>query len=280
MEKTKILTASFMDILFDGRNKAYGAYELRTTYDKRMLKAIAITTCFVLAVVCVVYIKNTFAANNKSEFRSVEHTIVDIKAIDEKPEPEKLPPPPVTKPIDVPKVQTVKLTTPVVVDNKDVVEPPPTQSELAEARIGTITQAGVKDASFVLPIESIDNDKGIILVKKPDPDENIIVRDVNIEASYFGGNAAWIRFLERNLRGEVPVEKGASPNSYKVIIEFVVDVDGTVSQIKPLTSLGYGMEEEAMRVIKKSGKWKPAVLKGREVKAYRKQPITFRVLDQ
>ncbi|WP_409965983.1 hypothetical protein PIECOFPK_02390 [Mycovorax composti] len=55
-------------------------------------------------------------------------------------------------------------------------------------------------------------------------------------------------------------------NSYK---------GGNVSDVKPLTSLGYGMEQEAIRVIKKSGRWKPAIQNGREVKSFRKLPVKF-----
>jgi len=65
-----------------------------------------------------------------------------------------------------------------------------------------------------------------------------------------------------------------------VIIEFVVDLDGSMSRIKALTSLGYGMEEEAIRVIKKAGKWSPAIWQGEPVKAYRRQQITFDITGE
>ncbi|MCH5683060.1 energy transducer TonB [Niabella sp. W65] len=100
---------------------------------------------------------------------------------------------------------------------------------------------------------------------------------VEIEAAYMGN---WKSFLERNLVGEVPVDNGAAPGKYTVIIQFVVDVDGSISDIRPLTNLGFGMEQEAIRVIKKSGKWKPAFQNSQEVKAFRKQPITFQVVEQ
>ncbi|HEX2629304.1 MAG TPA: energy transducer TonB, partial [Chitinophagaceae bacterium] len=67
--------------------------------------------------------------------------------------------------------------------------------------------------------------------------------------------------------------------TYTVIIQFVVDVDGSVSNIVPLSDKGYGLEQEAIRVLKQSKKWKPAIQNGRQVKAYRKQPITF-VIDE
>ena len=107
-----------------------------------------------------------------------------------------------------------------------------------------------------------------------------IFTKVEKDAAYPGGAAAWRNFLERNLRGEVPVDNGAGPGNYTVITQFVVDRDGNVSDVKAISNLGYGMEEEAARVIKKSGKWTPAVQNGRNVNAYTKKPITFQVLEQ
>jgi protein TonB len=63
------------------------------------------------------------------------------------------------------------------------------------------------------------------------------------------------------------------------MIQFVVDLEGKVSDIKPLTNFGYGMEEEAMRVIRRATKWEPAIQNGHPVKAYRKQPVTFVIED-
>jgi protein TonB len=60
-----------------------------------------------------------------------------------------------------------------------------------------------------------------------------------------------------------------------VVIQFIVDKNGSVTQLTPITHFGYGMEEEVMRVIQKSPKWRPAMQNGKPVKAYRKQPITF-----
>ena len=64
------------------------------------------------------------------------------------------------------------------------------------------------------------------------------------------------------------------------MIQFVVDVEGNVSDIKPLTNHGYGLEQEAVRVLKKAAKWEPAIQNGVKVKAYRKQVITFQVLGE
>jgi len=103
-----------------------------------------------------------------------------------------------------------------------------------------------------------------------------IFSKVEVDAVYPGN---WRSYLERNLNGSVPVDNGVKPGNYTTIIQFIVDKDGNTSDFKALTHHGYGMEEEALRVVKASGKWKPAVQNGREVKAFRKQPITFQIVE-
>jgi antitoxin component YwqK of YwqJK toxin-antitoxin module len=95
------------------------------------------------------------------------------------------------------------------------------------------------------------------------------------EAEFSGGSSAWTKFLNRNLNPNLPAKNGAPTGQYKIMIQFIVDKDGKVYDIKPLTKFGFGMEEEVMRIIKLSPKWIPAQQYGRKVKAYRKQPITF-----
>ena len=102
---------------------------------------------------------------------------------------------------------------------------------------------------------------------------------VEVEASYPGGVNEWISFLQKNLNAETPVNNNAPAGKFTVLVQFIVDKDGSISEIKPLTSLGYGMEQEVVRILKQSGKWTPAIQNGRPVKAYRKQPVTFQVED-
>jgi hypothetical protein len=100
---------------------------------------------------------------------------------------------------------------------------------------------------------------------------------VDIEASFPGGDAAWKKFLEKNLRGEVAAENGAPAGIYMVLVQFIVDKEGNVSGIKCLTNWGYGMEKEVLRLLRISPKWSPAIQNGRAVKAYRRQPVTFMI---
>lgn len=103
---------------------------------------------------------------------------------------------------------------------------------------------------------------------------------VEIEASYPGGSVAWVKYLQKNLKANVPLKNDAPSGSYLAFVLFVVDTDGSVSNVKPITRFGYGIEDEVVRVIEQSGKWIPATRNGVALKAYRKQPITFLVSSE
>jgi len=266
MDTNKILSANLLDLVFDNRNKEYGAYELRKHYHIRITKALVFTGLFVAIAFTGVVMANKLKPNEKKANAIRQVTIVSIP--DEK-KPEPLPEPE-RKPVP-PQVQTVQHTQYVIADDKDVVEPPPTKEDIDVSMIGTENIDG-DIADGTITIEAIDGNKDII-EKKIEKDEGPL-SIVEIDAKFLGN---WIRFLERNLNGDVSVDNGAPAGSYTVIIQFVVDIDGSISDIKALTNHGYGLEQEAIRVIKKATKWEPAFQNGRQVKAYRKQPITFRV---
>lgn len=97
------------------------------------------------------------------------------------------------------------------------------------------------------------------------------------EEAKFPGKDGWRLFLERNLDGSAPIRNGATGGRATVIVQFIVEKDGTLTNIKALTNNGYGTEEEVIRLLKKSPKWIPAKKYGRVVKAYRKQPVTFQI---
>lgn len=276
METTKILTANLLDIVFDGRNKSYGAYELRKNYQQRMTKAMLLTAGICIIIGGSALLKNAFSKAEPPPLVKIYDNLVieDIKPVEEK-LPEPLPPP--APKIEVPKIKSITFTTPVLTD-KEMVTLPPTQDELIETKISNITQDGIKDIGIVVTPQSLEDGKGLVVsTRKEEIDYTQTFIKVEIDASYTGD---WKRFLERNLSGEVPIDNGAAPGTYTVMIQFIVDTDGSVSDIKPLTQHGYGMEQEAIRVIKKSGKWKPAIQNNRQVKAYRRQPVTFQVMEQ
>lgn len=133
---------------------------------------------------------------------------------------------------------------------------------------------------FVFQVLSNDKegakDPGVVETRKSEPEPETFTK-VEINPAYPGGREAFNSFLHRNLNIQVPVDNGIKSGEYTTVVQFIVDRQGNVSDVKPITKFGYGMEDEAVRVIKKSGKWKPAIQNGRAVKAYIKQPVTFRV---
>jgi periplasmic protein TonB len=268
MEANKILSADLLDLVFDNRNKEYGAYDLRRTYERRIKKALLITA-FVFVAIAAAFFANSTKTNYDDKPQVTVVTIDPLEPEEEEPplpEPERPQPPPEQQ-------QVERFLEPEIVE-KDVVEPPPTQDELAVAKIDEFDQKGVEDKGIV-DEKAVDNDKGIVEGKKTaEPDEPF--RTVEVPAKFIGD---WARFLLRNLNGQIPVDNGAPAGMHRVMIRFVVDKEGNVSDIVPLTNLGFGMEQEAIRVLKKAPKWKPAIQNGYEVKAYHTQLITFEISE-
>ena len=106
-------------------------------------------------------------------------------------------------------------------------------------------------------------------------DSTRIFEKVEIEASFPGSESGWRQYLVRNLNANTPVDNGAPVGKYTVWAQFIVDKTGAISDVKALTTLGYGMEQEVLRIIRKGPNWVPAYQSGRAVKAYRRQPVTF-----
>jgi hypothetical protein len=107
------------------------------------------------------------------------------------------------------------------------------------------------------------------------PVDSAAFTKVDVEAEFPGGQPGWNKFLQKNLNADIPVDNDAPAGKYTVLVRFVVSKDGSITDIKALTKNGYGLEEEVIRIIEKSGKWTPAIVNGKAVNAYRKQPITF-----
>lgn len=264
MDTNKILSSSLLDIVFDNRNKDYGAYELRATYTKRIKKALIVTGSLFTLIIAGV----AFASSQKKSAppRDImkEYTLEAIKEDLPIPPPEEIPP------AEQPQVKTEAYVVPVLADVVD--EPPPTQAQVEVAAIGTQKIDGV--ISEVPTEVEIPGDKtGIVDIPKPKEPE--IWTSVEIPAKFDGD---WKRFLEKNLNPQAAVDNGAPAGRYTVRIKFVVDKEGNVSDIVPLTNHGFGMEEEAVRVLKKAKKWEPAIQNGFKVKAYHTQLITYEVV--
>lgn len=275
MEVNKILSSDLLDLLFEDRNKAYGAYDLRRTYNKRLKTALLWT-----AAVALLALGGSLLAGElkkgKGKVDVKELVLTELKQEEEK-KPEPPPPPPPKQ--EPPKVEMTKFTPPKIVKDEEVKKEdiPPEQEKLEDTKIALENQEGIKDLDIAPAV--VDEGKKVIEEKKED-DENKVFEKVEVEASFKGGEGAWRKYLERNLDANTPVENGAPAGSYTVIVQFIVDKEGRISDVKAITSHGYGMEDEAVKIIRKGPDWVPAVQNGRNVKAYRKQPITFVVSEE
>ena len=282
MDANKILGSSDLDILFDGRNKEYGAYDLRKTYAKRIRFALL----GMLGVV-VVFVGAMFIKPKKAEVVGPKYEVKDVKIENYKkpPPPKKAPPPPPPPKAAPPKIEMKQFTVPKVVKDELVKpdEKPPKQNE--KITIGPVTQHGLKmDGALAAPPEV----KGIGGTGKGpgaggtgDGDYNKEFTSVQVEATYPGGPAAWKKYLERNLRNQTPVDNGAPPGQYVVVVSFLVAKDGTTSEVKAISAPDpdYGTSAEAVRVIERSGKWNPAIQNGRSVIYREKQKVIFQVSE-
>ncbi len=275
MEANKILKTDFLDLLFEDRNKAYGAYELRRSYNKRILTALGVT----LGVGLLIFLSSFLAASNEDDSAAINIKDVELINVKEEPPPVEPPPPPPPKTEPPPKVEMTKFTPPEIVKDEEVKKEdiPPDVEKLEETKIDVINQEGIKSSDIAVPV--VDEGKAVVVVKDETNYDQKFTK-VEVEADFPGGMGAWRKFLERNLSADVATSAGAPAGSYTVVVQFIVDKEGNVSEVKAQTSHGYGMEEEAVRVIKRSGKWTPAIQNGRQVKAYRKQPVTFMVTEE
>ena len=272
MESSTILTADVLDIIFEGRNKEYGAYDLRRTYNRRLTVSITV----MLSVLLLLCLGFAFAGEKKEKLTQVIiPNDLELQKIKEE-QPEEIPPPPPPKQPEPPRVEMTRFTPPRIVHDEEVKEDekPPETDKLEDTRISTLNQEGLKDDNIVAPpIEQ--SDKGVIVApQKEEEDWNKVFTKVEIESMYPGGMPAWQRYLNKNLH----FSQEAIDNEVQgtVVVKFIVDIDGSVSDVEVLSG-PQELRAEAVRVIKKSGKWSPAIQNGRQVKSVKTQPITFRL---
>ena len=275
MEPKKILESDLLDILFEGRNKEYGAYELRKKYNKRIMLALGITIAVALLAVGGSLIAQNIntTSDDMSEVRDV-----NLKNIEEPPPPPPVPPPPPKTPPPPPEVELTKFTPPIIKKDEEVKEQEmPPQDELKDTKIAEINQEGDKDMNIVIP-PVVEESKGTVV--GPTIDENQVFTKVEIEARV--DIKMWRRHLETNLQRyiEDARDAGMAPGQYTVNVRFLVERDGSVTDVQALTDPGYGLSKGAVDVLRKGPKWTPGVQNGRNVRSYQTQPITFLLTEE
>ncbi|MFN5649745.1 MAG: energy transducer TonB [Sphingobacteriales bacterium] len=284
MDPNKIKDAELIDIVFEGRNKEYGAYELRKKYNKRLTTALAITMALGALIFLTAFIANV-ATKSKGKVEVAEVQLEQIQQEEQKNEP---PPPPPPKPPEPPKVEMAKFTPPKVVKDEEVKEEekPPEVEKLEDTKIGTVNQEGQKDEGIVAP--PVEDKGGVVEAPKVE-DEDKVFQKVEIDAEFPGGTGAWTKYVSREIErnSDEIMEDGKSGT---VVVLFIVDKEGAVSEVRALpcgeagvpncVGPGSKLAEVAVAAIKKGPKWKPAIQNGKSVKAYRRQPVTYRIEEQ
>lgn len=106
------------------------------------------------------------------------------------------------------------------------------------------------------------------------------IKHDSIPAAFNGGQKAWRHFLEKNLHPETPAVNGAKPGVYVVVISFLVDTAGKVSEVRVINDPGYGMAEDVLKAFSHTPDWIPATIDSRPVMYRQKQNFTYQVSEQ
>lgn len=271
--KLDLFKLEWLDVVFAGRNKSYGAYELRRENSKTTNKALIIgATLFILAISSPLIAKYIagFAPEEEEKVIETEVVLAPPPPIDES-----VPPPPPEPP--KPKVDQVRFPPPVVVPEAEVQdEEPPTIEELKVADPGQKTIAGDPTADI-----RIDEPVGEAPKEAAVTEDNGIRDFASVEVlPEFpgGGMPAFIKFLSKNYR--YPAMAREQGVSGRVIMSFVVEKDGSLTDIKVIRDLGLGTGEEAIRLLKSSPKWKPGIQNGRPVRVAYTLPFKLDLAGQ
>ena len=276
MKESYLFDVSFNNVVFAGRNKSYGAYELRLLYNKHILAAaIMATTVFSAGIGWPIFNKAKTDINSPTvpyPKKGIIEIIPDVLIL---PPPlskeEVVPEPPKPQPVQQTQ-KTVAYTNPKVVkDNQPVTGPEmPDQQELAQAIIGTTTQQG----------ETASGQNASVIEESPSggaggtaTEENMI-HDFVAEMPYFeGGEAGLLKYIGRKIK--YPREAVSEQVEGVVVVSFVVDRSGAITNATILKGLGYGTDEEALRVINSMPKWTPGKQNGKPVAVRYTLPIRF-----
>ncbi|WP_300564847.1 energy transducer TonB [Flavobacterium sp.] len=263
--KLDLLKPQWLDLVFEGRNKKYGAYELRKENPKTSIKALlggAIVFALAIGLPLLLDMIPSDEAKN-----TLDEKVVLVNIEKPKEDPLKPPPPPPEPP--KPKIDEVKFVKPEVVKAKEVVEEVKTIEDLKDKNIASKDQKGDKDADIVIDQPTGEGDKDAEIV-----DNNIYSSaGIEVQPDFPGGMANFYKYVGNNFRKDDIAEKLNGSLKGRIFVEFVVEKDGSLTDIKVLRDLGYGTKEEALRVLRSSPKWKPGVQNGKTIRVKYSLPI-------
>ncbi|MFD2570586.1 TonB family protein [Spirosoma soli] len=254
------------ELIFADRNQAYGAFDLRRHYKPTLTRALGLGVgLFLLGLLAPMLYNRLRPVAAATEFMQ-EIKLEDVSVPEEK---VPLPIPPVEIPNAYP---TVKNVMPVVVMDAPEEMPVATVEELAEATSGQETTEGTGDIEVIAPPEAAEPTVEERAVEVAPKTEDIFIR-VEQEPQYPGGLDALRNFLSKNL--QYPKSAASAGVSGKVYISFVINTDGSLTDVQVLKGIGFGCDEEATRVIQKMPHWKPGKQSGRPVRVKYNLPIAL-----
>lgn len=259
--KLDIYKQKWIDMVFEGRNKAYGAYVLRKENPKVTLIALFIGAAIFASLLALPMLD--WSSDNDEVEEKV--TMVDMAKLAAPPveEPKPLIPPPPPPP-PAPKIDEVKFVKPKVVEKEKVVEEIKTIEELKDKNVGAKDVKGRDDGKIVIDAPSGEGDKDAKIVE-----DNTVYNAVEVKPDFPGGLQKFYDFVGKNYRAPEEDIRG------KVYVQFVVEKDGSLTDIKVMRDIGYGTGAEAIRVLKKSPRWKPGIQNGRAVRVLYSLPISI-----
>ncbi|MBD2755001.1 energy transducer TonB [Spirosoma validum] len=260
---------SYDDIIFQTRNRAYGAFELRQQYRPTLTRALWLGIgLFLLGLASPTFYARMWPSDSADASQFMEEaTLTKVDQPDEPP----VPLPPVEQ---APTVSTVRNPPLVVMPEVDVVEDhlPPTTDQLQQATSGAETAEGTGDLEAIIAPESSGptiQEKALEIVAKP---EEVFIL-VEQQPEFPGGMDALRTFLNNNLK--YPRAATSAGISGRVFISFVVNTDGSLTDLQVLKGIGFGCDEEAIRVMQKMPHWRPGKQSGRAVRVKFNLPISF-----
>ncbi len=276
MNATNIIKSDFLDILFDGRNKDYGAYDLRRSEDRRVRNAIIGTASIALVIIGGYIVSNKLMAadmHTRKDIAVVPTILKPVEIPGEKPLTP--PPPPVTTP-PPPASSSIKITTPTIAPDDVVKEADelPKMDSVGNKSIGLANTVGDDVNGVESPFEN-GLKGGTDVVEAPkaaEPTGPYIY--VEFMPSFPGGEEALARFLRKNLR--YPQMAQENEIEGRVFVQFVINPQGKISEVTTVgPHRGGGLDEEAVRVVKSMPDWKPGKQNGQPVSVRYNLPIGF-----
>ena len=247
MEANQILSTDLLDIIFEGRNKSYGAYDLRKTYNQRVSTALLIT----FSIAALIFACSLFLKKKQDDIRLVEINGPTLEKVDL--EEKKVPSPAKLKAVAPIKMQ--KNLPPIIVKEK-VIKPdekPPEINELMQTQIGSENRKGGSDNSIPAPPVESKGSEVVQAASSPKEDEDKPFYKVEIEASFPGGEGAWARYVTKEIQKNID-ELTEAGESGTCRVKFIVDKAGNVSNVEATTMRGTKLAEIAVNAIRKGPK--------------------------